>query len=200
MAKQVGATADVLLKRVYAYGGIAHTIDFAIAVLSRCQRTLNAFSRSVTATSTLTTLTNKLIYSIPDDLTDAVDVLEVTESSRELFTMHSISAFGAYSTTFFRDVGTRFEAWRQIGRDLLFVYPAKAAGSSCSVLHSKYTTELIARTDLLELPDEEVEALIGLAEIVLLARDRKVKVCEEKLEKLGVTLALNIESKQGETP
>lgn len=194
MAKQAGPVADIVLKRVYRYGGIAHTKASVISHLSRLQRTFNAFKQSVISTGTLTTLTEKSLYNIQNEISDACDILEVTESNRKLFRAPSLSVFGAYSTTWFRDTGTRFESWKQLARDLIFIYPAKSAGSSVSVRYSKYLDALTQNTSPFELPDEEVDLVTDLAEIVVLARDKQISICREKLQQLVNKLAIDLKS------
>ena len=185
MAKLAGPIADVVLKRVYAYGGVAHSIDFVIETLSRCQRVVNTFTQSVVPTGTLSTLNEKLLYTLRSEIDDCIDIIEITESNRRLARMPALVAFEAYASNWWRTSdGTRFEAWKLLARDLLFVYPAKATDDSVAVTYTKLTDELKVRTDAFDLPDEEVELASDLAEIVLLARDRQMDRCREKVKLL----------------
>ena len=177
MSRDYQTTVDLLIQRVRQTGGIAVTEDFATEVLGKCERLLNAFLRRVIASDTFTTTAKQQIYDYRSTLTDAVDIIEVSESSRPLFKCDRIEQFSAYESGWFRNItGTRFEAWHQIARDFLIIYPAKAANSSVTITYTQlvdaYTDYDSASGNNMSLPDEDVETALSLAEILLLARNR----------------------------
>jgi hypothetical protein len=190
-----GNVADLILKRVYAYGGISHTQAEVIDFLSKTQRITNAFLGKITSSSALTVLGSKLVYKLRDDLASAIDVLWITESraanDEELLHVASLDELTAYDQDWFRCVtATRFDAWVQLGRDLLILYPGKAAGGTVTVGYTKLLTALTAAGDTLELADEDLHVVADLAEIICLARDKQITVCREKLQQLATYLAL----------
>lgn len=195
MAKTAGNVADLILRRVYSYGGISHTQAEVIGWLSKTQRVANAYLKKVRSSANLSTLEQKLVYKLRDDLASAIDVTRITESrtgtDEELFRVADLRELGAYNTSWFRKVdGTRFDAWAQLGRDLLIIYPGKAAGSTLTVHYTKLTTALSAAGDAFELDDEDVHVATDLAEIMALARDKQITVCQEKIRQLSDYLGL----------
>lgn len=177
MSRDYQTTVDLLIQRVRQTGGIAVTQNFATEILGKCERILNAFLKRVIASTAFATAARQQIYPYRSTLTAAVDILEVTESSRSLFKCDRIEQFTAYEVDWFRNItGTRFEAWHQIARDFLIIYPAKNAVSSVTVTYTKlvdaYSTYAAASGNNMSLPDDDVETALALAEIVLLMRSR----------------------------
>jgi hypothetical protein len=200
MAKLAGTVADSIVERVYATGGIAHTQAWVITVLSKCQRVANAYLRKVRSSAVLSVLSKKLVYKLQDDLPSAIDVTQVIASRTgvdEALSHVDISEFSAYDQDWFRYVtATRHEAWTQIGRDLLVIYPGMAAAENVTVHYSKLTTALSAAGDAFELADEDVHIASDLAEIVLLARDKQITVATEKINQLAEYLGLELADDQ----
>lgn len=195
MSRDYQTTVDLLIQRVRQTGGVAVTQDFATEVLGKCERLLNAHLKRVIASDTFTTTAKQQIYDYRSTLTDAVDILEVSESSRTLFECKELSVFSAYEVGWFRNItATRFEAWHQIARDFLIIYPAKAANSSVVVTYTKlldaYTTYAAASGNNMSLPDEDVETALALAEVILLARNRNAKQIAVRLDPLITLLGL----------
>lgn len=195
MARDYQTTVDLLVQRVRQAGGVAVTQNFATEVLGKCERLLNAYLKRIITSSSFTTTAKQQIYDYRATLTDAVDILEVSESSRVLFKIDMISQFSAYEVGWFRNItGTRFEAWHQIARDFLIIYPAKATNSSVTITYTKlvaaYTTYASASGKNMSLPDEDVETALALAEIVLLARNRNADQITVRLRSFAVLLGL----------
>ncbi len=187
MARDYQTTVNLLIQRVRQTGGVAVTQNIATGVLGKCERLLNAYLKRVITSDTLDTVGEQLIYNYRSSITDAIDILEIHESSRALFKIDRIEQFSAYDIDWFRKVdGTRFEAWHQIARDFLIIYPGKAAASSVTVTYTKlvdvYATYAAASTNNMSLPDEDVETALALAEIVLLARNRNALQIATRLE------------------
>jgi len=195
MSRDYQTTVDLLVQRVRQDGGVAVTDDVATEVLGKCERLLNAHLKRVITSNSLATVGSTLIYDYRSSLTDAIDILDVVESSRTLFKIDHIEQFEAYDIDWFRKVGgTRFEAWHQIARDFLIIYPAKAGASSVTVTYTKlvdvYATYAAASGNNMTLPDEDVETALALAEIVLLARNRNATQIAVRLEPLIALLGL----------
>ena len=177
MARDYQTTVALLVQRVRQDGGVAVTDNVATEVLGKCERLLNAHLKRIIASTSFTTTAKQLIYPYRSTLTAAVDILEITESSRSLFKMDSLAQFSSYDVDWFRSIaGTRFEAWHQIARDFMIIYPAKATASAVTVTYTKlltvYATYAAASGSNMSLPDEDVETALALAEIILLARNR----------------------------
>lgn len=197
MAKLAGAVATILIERVYATGGIAHTQDWVIALLSKTQRVTNAYIKSVRSSTDLAVLAEKLIYKLRDDLASAIDVTKITESrggdDENVEHVSDLMELSSYDVNWFRNItGSRYETWTQLGRDLLVIYPAKAAPGTATVHYTKLTNALTVAGSAFELPDEDVHIASDLAEIVLLARDKQIIECSNKLEQLAEYLKIEV--------
>ena len=193
MSRDYSDTVDLLVQRVRQDGSVAVTDNVATQVLGKCERLINASLKRVVTSSSFTTTAKQLIYPYRASLTTAVDILEVTESDRPLFKCNTLIDLSAYDIDWFRNItGTRFEAWCQIARDFLVIYPGKAASSSVTVTYTKlltvYATYAAAASVNMSLPDEDVEYALALAEIVLLARNRVTDQIAVRLKQLKLQL------------
>lgn len=192
MARNIGPTTDILIKRVRQAGAVSLSPDFATQVLTIFQRLVNISLRRVFVSETLTTKKEKLLYSITSDLSSAViitSILDPNDSDRELLYCPSIHDFSAYESDWFRNIaGTRFEAWTQIGQDFFIIYPAKAANSAVDVISVKATAIYADYTanygTALELPDEDIDIVLRFAEQFLLLRRRDYASMKKELDEL----------------
>lgn len=187
MSRNIGPTVEILMRRVRQEGGLAVAPDFATQIYSRCEQITNAALERVLVTDTLSTPKEKLLFNFRDAFPDAISIVEIEQSNRTLFECKKATEFTAFQTTWFRNItGTRFEAWMQLGRDLLFLYPGQVATSSVTV---KYAQLLTLHTDFAasydtasELPDEDVDLALALAEVVLLTRFRLLRNVPDRLK------------------
>lgn len=189
MTRYVGSTVETLLRRVREQGGLATDLDFATQVISICQRVINISLQRVIEEATLNTKAEKLLYWIREELPNCLDVLYVREGNRKLFRCKTLVDLSAYDVDWFRKIdGTQFDAWFQFARDVLVIYPAKATTSSVMVAYVKSLTEHTSFSDsyntAMDLPDEDVDLVLLLAETILLARSRKFETLESKLKRL----------------
>ena len=187
--------ADVVMKRAYAYGGQAHDKSWVISILSKCQRVANAYLRSVRDSASLSVLKQKLVYSIADEMSECLDVTKVTESrsgvAEELARVDNLAELASYDVDWFRNItGTRYEAWCQVGRDLLVIYPSKASAGTVTVHYTKLTDPLVNNTDEFDLSDDDVDVVLDLAELVVLARDKEISAGMEKAGQLASRLGM----------
>jgi hypothetical protein len=197
MATTAGTVATNLIERVYATGGIAHTQAWVITILSKTQRVANTYLRAVRSTTVLNVLAEKLIYKLRDDVPLAVDITHITETrggrAEQIERLDDLLELSAYDVNWFRNItGSRYETWTQLGRDLLVLYPAKAIAGQVTVHYTKLTTALAAAGTAFELPDEDVQVAKDLAEIILLARDKQIVECSNKLEQLAERIGLEV--------
>ena len=175
------------MRRVRQEGGLAVAPSFATHIYSYCEQLTNTKTQRVISTATLTTPKEKLLFHYRTEITDAIDILTIREDGRRVERAASLSALSAYDIDWFRSItGTRFEAWHQIGRDILILYPGQAAISSVSIEYVKlltFHTDFNAsyNTDS-ELPSEDVELALKLSEIILLANMRQLDAAKRLIE------------------
>jgi hypothetical protein len=182
MSRAYGEITETLMQRVRQAGGLAVLPDLALKIYSHCEQVSNAYTHRVIASTTLNIAKQKLLIHYRDateGISDAIDILSIRQSNRRIEKCDSIAKLSAYDIDWFRAItGTRFEAWCQIGRDILILYPGQAAASSVTV---EYAQLIPLQTDFAAayntpsaLPDEDIELPLKLAEIVLLTRFRQL--------------------------
>jgi len=181
MPRQIGPIVETLMRRVRQEGGLAVDPDFATTIYSYCEQITNAYTHRVISSTTLSVPRQKLLFNYRIEIPDAIDIVSIRDAStgRRIDPFDNLSAIAAYDIDWFRKIdGTRFDAWCQLSRDILILYPGQAAASTVSVeysklltLHTDFTTSY--NTDS-ELPSEDIEFALKLSEIVLLTRFRQL--------------------------
>jgi len=188
MSRNIGPTIEILLRRIRQEGGIALDPDLATQVYSHAEQITNTALQRVLVTDTLTVPKEKLLFSLRSEFSDAIDIVSFEKSNRHAIRVYSLDDFAAYEVGWFRSVaGTRFEAWMQLGRDLFILYPGQAAASSITITYTQlltlYTSFAGSYTTASELPDEDVDIALALAELVLLVRYRLLTVVPKRLDR-----------------
>lgn len=197
MSKNAGPAVEELLRRIRMEGGTAMSSDFAMQLLSRCQRVVNAGMQCTITSTSFTTYKEQLLYNFRDVITDAIDITGIKVSNRTILKASSVNDLSAYSHTWFRDTGSRFEFWLQIGRELLVLYPALSSNSSVTVYYTKYAAEMDSfaayQNTALELPDVYVDFAIGLGEVVGLLTAKRTDAAKKRVERLAEDFKRHIE-------
>ena len=193
--RTIGPTVETLMRRVRQEGGLAVDPDLATKVYSYCEQCTNAFTKRVRSSTLLAIPKEKLLFNFRTEIADAIEITAVRESGRRIEKFTDLSQIAAYDIDWFRSIaGTRFEAWVQLGRDIFIVYPGQAAISAVTVEYVKlltfYDDFAVAHDEVSELPDEDIEIALKLAEIVLLARFRQHNVLQRHLKAAGKLLGV----------
>ena len=182
---------DQVLRRVRDVHGLAHSRDLARTILSHSQRLINSLLGIVTTSTTFTTYPHQQFYQISGLLTgsDAITkVMAVRESSRDLTHLTNIRQLHHLDTRWVRAIGPRFDAWTQLGRDMLIIYPAKVTSSTVTIVGAKLTTTLTGEDTALEMPNEYHDHIVSLAEVMLLAKQRDLTQAVRQLQRLSHAL------------
>lgn len=182
---------DQVLRRVRDVHGLAHSRALVRTLLSHSQRLLNSLLGIVTTSTSFTTYPHQQFYQISGLLTgsDAITkVMAVKEDSRDLTHLINIRQLHHLDTRWVRAIGPRFDAWTQLGRDMLIIYPAKTVGSTVTIVGAKLTTALTGEDTALEMPNEYHDHIVSLAEIMLLAKQRDLTQAVRQLQRLSHAL------------
>lgn len=186
MSRNIGPTVEILMRRIRQEGGFALDPNFATQIYSRCEQITNTALRRVISTDTISLARRKLLFNFRDLLPNAVDIISIVENNHEVYPVSDIKEFAVYSSTWFRDItGTSIESFMQIGRDILLIYPGQTAARSVSVDYVKLLTyydnfDADYNTQS-ELPDEDVDVAIALAELTFLLRFRLFNAFQKRL-------------------
>jgi hypothetical protein len=189
MTRQIGPIVEILMQRVRQSGGLAVSENQAVSIYSLCEQITNLSTKRVTESSTVTIPKEKLIFPFRVLLPNAIGIKRITESGREILRARSINDLSSYDIGWFRSIsGTRFESWTQIGFDLLVLYPGSAAATTVDIEYVKlltHHTDFAASYNIdSELPSEDVEIALSLAEIILLKRFRLLTTIKSKFTEL----------------
>lgn len=189
MARNIQTVVDTLMLRVRQEGGIALDSDVATEVYSRCEQVTNAALKRVLASGSFTVLAATLLYSYRTQLTKAIEIVDVETSTREIPESQRFADFSAYELAWYGNVtGTRTESWAQRGRDILVLYPGLASGTTVTVKYVKlidlYTTYASVAAVNSELPDEDVDIALALAELTFLLRFRLLDKIPQRFESI----------------
>jgi len=195
MSRQIGPTIEILMRRIRQEGGLALSPDLAIHIYSLCEQIVNTAFQRILVTNTFTAPKQKLLFTLRDEFSDAVSIITFVQSNREIIKLASLDELSAYDPNWFRSItGTRFEAWHSVGRDLFILYPGLAAADSVDItyvklltMHTNFATSY--NTDS-ELPDEDVDIALTLAELILLARYRLLSNIPSRLVRAKELLLL----------
>lgn len=190
VSRNIGPTVEILLKRVRQEGGLAVDVDLATKVYSYCERVTNTFTKRVKDSTALSVPKEKLIFNYRDEISDAIDIIEIRKSGARIEKLDTLFDLAAYNPDGFRKIdGTSFEAWIQVGKDILVLYPGQAAASSVDVTYSKlltlHTDFTTSYNTASELPPEDIELALKLAEAVLLTSYRQNKAAQITLKKIA---------------
>lgn len=189
MTITIGQATEALLRRTRLHGSLGTTLSQAMQILSHCQRVVNAGRGQVTASNTFSTSAEKLVYTYRDQLTEAVDIIAMRDGNRYLHRFDTLFELTAYDPDWFRKIdGTQHEFFCQIGRDLLIIYPGQASADSLTAVYSKLTDEQsdgVAHYDNeMELDDVDSDIAVGLAEVLLLLKSRRIATAKERVARL----------------
>jgi len=193
MSRSIGQTVEILLRRVRQEGGLAVDVNLATEIYSRCEQIINVALSCVLVNATLNTPKQKLLFSLRTEFPAAASIVSFTQSNRTIPQSKTLDEFSAYSPDWFRSIdGTRFESWHPIGRDLFILFPGQAAASSLTITYVKlltlHTSFAASYNTASELPDENIEAALILAEIILLCRFRLLSAIPKRLEQAASLL------------
>lgn len=193
MTRYAGPTAEALLKRVREEGGLGTSMDFAVQMLSHCQRIIGAGVKHTVVSGSFQLYPEQLIYAYRNQLPDAVDIVDVRDGTRVLQKIENLTELAAYDVDWFRATGSRHDAWLQLGRDLLIIYPAQSSRSTLVADYIKLTTEFASAAadynTAFDLPNEEVNIALGLAETILLLRSRQLPKAKARITKAAEDVA-----------
>ena len=182
---------DQVLRRVRDVHGLAHSRELVRTLLSHSQRLLNSLLGIVTTSTTFTTYAHQQFYQLSGLLTgtDAITkVMAVKDGPRDLMHLTNIRQLNHLDTRWVRALGPRFDAWTQLGRDMLIIYPAKPLNATVTIVGAKLTTALTGEDTALELPNEYHDHIVSLTEIMLLAKQRDLTQAVRQLQRLSHTL------------
>lgn len=181
MSEAIGPHIDIVLQRVRDCGAALHPRAVVMKMFTHTQRIINTVMRLVISSGTLTTTPHRVFYPIYTNFSDATRVVAVRDGNRDLTRLPDWTRLNYLSRRWFRDVGTEYTAFSEIGRSFLLVYPGQRESGTLTVYYTKLTREFINESDQTEIPDEYLSLLADLTASLLLIRARDFKDLQNML-------------------
>lgn len=187
MAEVAGTLLDVLARRVRDPNFQGTPRDDMRTLLSWAQRMINARNRTITKTATLTTEPDTLVYGVDANFPDAIRITSIRQAERDVLEV-PYKTLRQMRANWSRHPGTRFDLWAYAGRDLLVLYPMVSSAVSLEVRYVKLLDELVNDASATELPDDELPAVLDLAEMLVHLRQRNFTRLREMLPEAARTI------------
>src|SRR5574343_115927 len=181
-----GTLIDLIQERIRMEGTVPHAEATAISMLSYAQQLINVQRQCLVGTSTAYTTARQLIYPLNTIVTSALDILEVAFEGKRLAQIPHVKLMRtSCGRDWFRAMGPDPQAWCQVGRSQLIIWPGCYTSRTLTVKHTTLCTTLSARADTLQLPDRELPARQTLTEAILLLRQRSIGEAASALKEIG---------------
>lgn len=168
---QAGELVDRVLNRVRDPHAAANSRVFVREVLAHCQRLLNAKLGLVVSEITFDTVAAQVVYPIASLAETALRIVGVREDGRDLVEV-KWREFWFLQRNWLRRVGTSFQSYSLVGRDLLVLYPAQAEAAQVTLVAAVLTDPLLSDDVAIQLPDDYHPLLLDLATVVVSLKGR----------------------------
>jgi hypothetical protein len=185
VSEVAGTLITEALRRVRDESALAHSRDDVRAMLDKCQKIVNAFTKQVYDTETVTTTPQQQVYSLAVIAPNAIDVKDVKEGNRSLPRTPWRTLFYT-NREWTREVASRTEVFAQLGVDLLILHPSEPIAGSVSVTSVRETADLVDENAATEIVDDDLPAVLDLTEAVLTLRHRYFGPFEDALKRCAV--------------
>ena len=180
-----GEIKDRVLERLQMSGSVAYTDAFFYDILSKVQNVVNSSFELNVATGTLNTIPSAFFYPLYWHLPNALRVLDLSKSDVTIQPLKSWRELGQYAVAW-RTVTTAdsFSVWATIGRDMLILYPAKAAADTVDVRYVECLTALTADASTFGLDEDYLGVVMDITELIFLTHQRELTAASKKLESI----------------
>ena len=146
--------------------------DVMLAVLSDCQRLVNAALGSVVADDTLTLVHRQVLYTYAEVAADVVRVVKVTSDAGRVLQQVDWRQLVNADPHWLHAVAEEPRYWFAVGHNLLGIYPSPpGTGRTATVRYVQDLADL-GSGDTLDIPSAHANMMIDMAEEVLLLRAR----------------------------
>lgn len=188
MAEVAGTILDVVLARVRDPSGMAHDrTTVALPLLDRAQKMVNAFTKQVKSTDSVTIEQKRQIHSMRDLIPGAVKVVDVRQGERSLTKVDWTTLFYT-DREWMRRIDARFEVFAQLGVDLLVIHPASDLSETLEIVSVKQTTTLTEPDSVTEIVDNDLPVVFDLTEALLSLRQREFQSVADALTRLSARI------------
>lgn len=179
MALTAGDLTSILAARIRDPEHTAISAADLRLMLTWGERITNAITERVIADFTLTIQIKNPIYDIHALVPDLIRIHSVRSGNRDIDLIPYRRLFDT-SIDWFRRGGPEIKRAATFGRTLLIVHPLMKEATTVTVRYVQLTPALTAPEQLLTLPDEDHDTILGFAEsFASLRRGRYQRVLED---------------------
>ncbi len=185
MSELVSAMIDGILRRIRDTSANGTARSVVQDVLSGSQKSVNVGTFSQVQSMSLTTNAEQLIYQIETELqlvrVGRVLGVQIGPDNEELgFT--EWQKLKAIDPGWFRRVGSHFQTWSLIGRDVLIIYPALKVASTVALSYVLSPVTITGEAEINQIPNDEVQLMVMVAEAALRIRSRQLNGVSQMIE------------------
>lgn len=169
-----------------------------ILLLSFAQQVVNGALAHVTRLDQLPLISRQVIYPIFAMLPNSVRVLAVRDASgRDLVPFGEFAGLWQADTAWPSKVSSAPRSYTLCGRDLLIVYPGvDISPPTLTVVSAALTTVLTSGAQTTQITNDDDDAVMDLAEVLLLLKSRDIPDCLKIIERFKARMqALGAEPK-----
>ena len=178
-----GTVVTDVLRQVRDSGANGHTRVFTLEVISHAQRTLNAITKAVLRTQTLTLQPRQLFYSISLIFDDYIQAVAVTHLNQNLLRT-SLKGLRNSNPNWPRRFGSVPSFYVPIGINQLIIFPSPAVAGAVDVTYIKDIGLIPGENIAMELPDHLIPSVKNLAAATLCLRQRDFKEAQVLMQGL----------------
>ena len=180
---------EVLTSLTLRLRGPAHSTVLMYQIISHCQRLINLRRGAVLESVPLTTTPEQLFYNLTQF--GVLRVEGIRSGSHDLKPT-ALKNLGYLSRQWGRARSEVVRLWGSVGRRLVFLFPATVSAQSLTVTGVTASADVAVPADVMDLPNEHLNAVLDLAEIVLLLKERRHLSVPVALERLSKELYVQI--------
>lgn len=207
MSYRADEAREILLKRIRAeqldgsvIANSAMLDTFVFDILTKCQVIINVGLRRVLEEYTSATLVGIPIYdndyfANPLGTVSIGDIVSIEDTDNDVeLKPIPYYALGGYSRTWYSDTDTKLRFWSKLGRNKTIITPLTTTPTNIKITAVKITDTFSVSTDTSELPDEDFELVLDLAEVILLQKMRHIDKAKEKLNTFSESYLAHIKN------
>lgn len=179
------AIISTLARRLRDPLNFAHPSAVLTRLIDQCQRILNISENLVLNTVSFPMQDTRVLYRYSEIAPDIAKVLMVRDGKRNLFDQPWRSIVHN-DPKWYRRIGKRIELFSRIGNDMLLLYPCTMPTSTVEILYS--TTKPTGPGTDIGIPDEFVQILTDMVEMLALLRGRRLGETKDLLQRIPEAL------------
>lgn len=183
--QNVGILTSQVSERARDVNQTGTTQPNVIFLFSFCQQVVNGILADVTELDPLTLTARQNIYPIFANLPNSVRVLSVRDASgRNLNPFRDFAALRQVATNWPSAVSDTPRSYGLCGRDLLIVYPGVGVSPpTLTIISAALTTPLTLPAQTTQVTNDDDDAVMDLAEVLLLLKSRDKPDCLKIIER-----------------